>query len=129
MDGVRADPRVLDLGEERLAQVRIRTVLVVGQLGEELAYLADALATFGSNEPPLRHLGERAVRHRHDSSPSTAGRLAATRGVRPAPSFDAVGSEGADQPFWAEIGENQASSGRLMSSVVMSEEGYYGRRA
>jgi hypothetical protein len=53
------------------------------------------------------------------------GRLAATRGVRPAPSFDAGVSEGADQPFWEEIRENQASSGRLVSSVVMSDEGYY----
>jgi len=30
-------------------------------------------------------------------------------------------SEGADQPFWAEIRENQAASGRLVSSVVMAE--------
>src|SRR5215204_3230620 len=58
-----------------------------------------------------------------------AGRLAAASGARPAPSFDAGVSEGADQPFWAEIRENQASSGRLASSVVMSEEGYYGPHA
>jgi hypothetical protein len=55
-----------------------------------------------------------------------AGRLAATLGARPAPSFDAGVSEGADQPFWAEIRENQASSGRLTGGVVMSGEGYYG---
>ena len=33
MDGARPDPGVLDLGEERLAEVRVRTVPVVRQLG------------------------------------------------------------------------------------------------
>ena len=43
VDGARADARVLDLGEQRLAQVRVRPVLVVGQLGEQRADLADPL--------------------------------------------------------------------------------------
>ena len=65
MDRVRPDARVLDLGQEPLAQVGVRTVLVVGQLGEQGVDLADPLATLFARQSPLRHLGEGAMRHRH----------------------------------------------------------------
>ena len=41
VDGVRPDAGVLDLGQEPFAQVRVRTVLVVGQLREQRVDLAD----------------------------------------------------------------------------------------
>ena len=65
MNGVRANSGVLDLGKEGLAQVRIRTVAVVRELGEERADLADPVAPLLSDEAPLRDLGKRAMRHGH----------------------------------------------------------------
>ena len=66
VDRARPDAGVLDLGEERLAEVRVRTVPVVGQLGEERADLADPLPTLLADQSTLRDLGERPMRHRHD---------------------------------------------------------------
>src|SRR5690349_8110796 len=62
----RAYARVLDLGNQGFAQVRIRTILVIGQLGDERTNFADALATLFSDQSTLRQLGERPVWHRHD---------------------------------------------------------------
>ena len=115
MDGARAHAGLLDLLGEPLAEVRVRTVLVVGQLGEQLADRADPLPALFSCEPPLRHLGEGSMRHRHRdllrswgttrrAQASAAQRLAS---VPPLPST--LGSEGADQPFWLEIVAAQAS--------------------
>ena len=69
--GGRSRPRLLDLRQQRLAEVRVRTVLVVGQLGEQRVDLADAFPAFLADQPALGHLCERAVRHGHRPSPST----------------------------------------------------------
>ena len=82
MDGVRPDAGVLDLGQQRLAQVRVRTVLVVGQLREQRVDLADPLPAFLAYESSLRHLGERAMRHRHRPSPSITRASDAARAAR-----------------------------------------------
>ena len=116
MQGARADARLLDLAEEPLAQVRVRSVAVVRQLVEQGPHLADTLATLLAREPPARDLGEGPMRHRHDPSPLTAG---GTRGhpdhgssprVRP-PLPPTLVLEGAAQPFLLEMVERQAMSG------------------
>src|SRR4029079_10048221 len=56
MDRARPDARVLDLREQGSAKVRVRTVAIVGQLGQEGADLADPLPTFLPDEPTLRDL-------------------------------------------------------------------------
>ena len=61
----RAGPRVLDLRQQGLAEVRVRPVPVVGQLREQRADLADPLPPLLADQPALRHLRERAMRHRH----------------------------------------------------------------
>jgi hypothetical protein len=83
--GARADAGVLDLGQQGLAEVRVGTVLVVGQLGEQGPHLADALPTLLPDEPSLRDLGERAMRHGHDDHLLRTRSTSPTRG---APSTD-----------------------------------------
>ena len=92
VNGVRADTGVLDLCQERLAQVRVWTVAVVRELGEEGADLADPVAPLFPDEPAFRHLGKRAMRHGHldhsrslRATVSWAIRGVATCGARLAP--------------------------------------------
>ena len=96
VDGVRAHAGVVDLRQQRLAEVRVRTVLVVRQLREQRVDLADPVPAFFSYEPSLRHLGEGSMRHRHVDLPlingdgaARAAFAAAAACVRPAPSSDA----------------------------------------
>ena len=77
--GSRADLRRVDLGEQRLAQVRVWPVAVVRQLCQERPYLADPLPTFLAHEAAPSHLGERAMRHRHRHTPSRCGGTARRR--------------------------------------------------
>ena len=58
---------------EPLAQVRVRTVLVVGQLREQCVDLADPVPALFPDEPALRHLGEGSMRHRHRDLPLIRG--------------------------------------------------------
>ena len=95
VDGARADAGVLDLGQQPLAQVRVWPVLVVRQLGQERVDLADPLPSLLARQSSLRHLGERAMRHRHrhllrsGGSTARATTAAVAARVRPAPSSDA----------------------------------------
>src|SRR6202008_2094585 len=81
MDGARPDARVLDLGEERLPEIRVRTVLVVGQTREKRLDLTDPLPTFLADETTFRERRERPMGHGHVTmtSSSTARRRRAAR--------------------------------------------------
>ena len=127
VDGVRPHARLLDLRGQPLAEVRVRAVLVVGQLREQRVDLADPLPAFFSYEPSLRQLGEGSMRHRHLDLPLITRDDAARAGlslrrrhasVPPLPSTLSV--EGADQPFCLEIVAAQASSGRGARSSFMA---------
>ena len=131
MHRLRAHARVVDLGEQRLAQVRIRAVLVIGQLREQRANLADALATLFSDQSTLRQLGERPVWHRHDRllflafmrDDATARTPLSVHDPRPrvclAPSSDAV-AEGAVQPFCLVLVTYQARSAGAPKGLVIA---------
>ncbi len=127
--GARPDPGVLDLGEQRLAEIGVRTVLVVGQLGEEGADLADAIPALFPDESPLGDLGKRPMWHRHGTTPSNKiggsargarSPATATSGTRPFPPLPStLVLEGAAQPFLLAIVASQASRGRRPFGRVM----------
>jgi len=91
MDHARADARLVELSFHPLAQVGVRTVLVVRQLGEGGTQHANALGALRADESSLDHLLERAMRHWHRVTflSNQAGRCASTgrrgRGSRPVP--------------------------------------------
>ena len=65
MDNTRAGSRLLELLLDPLAQVGIRAVLVVRQLGQDEPQLTCALRPLLADEASLDDLLERAMRHRH----------------------------------------------------------------
>ena len=115
MDGARADPRVLDLREQRLAQVRVRTVPIIGQLASRsartsrirsrpsfptsrrFATCAKVRCGIGMTiSSGLAGRGDGAARRRPIRRRSAAG-------VRRSPLPPTLVTEGAAQPFRLEI--------------------------
>ena len=107
VDRAGADAGVLDLGQERLAEVGVRPVPVVRKLRQEGPDLADPVAPLLADQPALDDLGERPMRHRHGRSPSRTTGSAGERGHAqhtigcderhasvPAPSIDAGAGRG-----------------------------------
>ena len=130
MDGARSDARVLDLGQQRLAQVGVWPVLVVGQLRDQRPLPRESgpcpLCLPAVASPPgrtfdaasaSRHLLRRSPRGRHGARSLAAAWRRAS--VPPLPST--LVAEGADQPFCLEIVADQAShlsGNRLLRCII-----------